>query len=87
MPTEVGVAAQMANLEQLVLDNMRKFFFEKRQAEPEAIVEADWQRLLPALRELAKSEAERMPQYVTPVHGVAQPSAGTFSPRFYRPRN
>lgn len=60
LPTEVGVEAQMANLEQLVLDNMRKFYFERREAEPAAIVEADWQQLLPELREFAKSEAERI---------------------------
>jgi hypothetical protein len=60
LPTEIGVAAHLATLEQLQIESIREFFFEKRKGEATEVIEAEWQSLLPAVRELAKSEVERI---------------------------
>jgi hypothetical protein len=60
LPTEIGIAAQVETLERLVMENMRRYFFEEHKDEATEYVEAQWQRLRPALEELAKSEAQRI---------------------------
>jgi hypothetical protein len=60
LPTKLGVAAQLATLERLVMEDWRQRFFEKRKDKPKDSVEVEWQRLLPEIEELARSEAQRI---------------------------
>jgi hypothetical protein len=60
LPTEMGIAAQLATLEQLVIEKERQSFFEKHKAEDKEFVETEWQKRLPMAREFAKLEAKRI---------------------------
>jgi hypothetical protein len=60
LPTEIGIATQLAMLERLVIEQERQSFFEKHRDEDKEFVEAEWQRRLPMAREFAKLEAQRI---------------------------
>ena len=60
LPTEIGIAAQLAMLERLVMERERQSFFEKHKDDDRDFVEAEWQGRLPAAREFAKLEAQRI---------------------------
>jgi hypothetical protein len=60
LPTEIGIATQLAMLERLVIEQERGSFFEKHKDEDKEFVEAEWQRQLPTAREFAKLEAQRI---------------------------
>jgi hypothetical protein len=60
LPTAVGIDAQLATLEKIQIESMRSFFFESHKHEEKELVEAQWQKLLPAFLKLAKSEAQRI---------------------------
>jgi hypothetical protein len=60
LQTEIGIEVQLATLERLVLEETRQRFLEMRKDEAKELVETEWQKLLPAAREFAKAEAQRI---------------------------
>jgi hypothetical protein len=60
LPTEIGIATQLETLERLVIENMKEYFLKMRKDEAKEFVEAEWQKLLPAVREFAKLEVQRI---------------------------